>query len=43
MGIDELLDCQTASSWMSEGRIVDETPTEAADVRTIGTHLAGHH
>jgi hypothetical protein len=28
---------------MSEGRLVFETPTEGADLRDIGRHMAGHH
>lgn len=28
---------------MSEGRLVYETPTEGADLRDIGRHMAGHH
>jgi simple sugar transport system ATP-binding protein len=41
--LDELLELSDRIVVMSEGRIVYETPIEAADVRTIGAHMAGHH
>jgi ABC-type uncharacterized transport system ATPase subunit len=41
--IDELLELSDRILVMSEGRIVYETPIEAADIQTIGAHMAGHH
>jgi simple sugar transport system ATP-binding protein len=41
--LDELLELSDRILVMSEGRIVYETPIEAADVATIGAHMAGHY
>jgi len=41
--LDEILELADRILVMSEGRIVYETPVAAADVMTIGRHMAGHH
>ncbi len=41
--LDEVLELSDRVLVMSEGRIVYETPIEAADRHTIGHHMAGHH
>jgi simple sugar transport system ATP-binding protein len=40
--LDELLELADRIAVMSEGRLVYETPIAAADVATIGRHMAGH-
>lgn len=41
--LDEILELADRVVVMSEGRIVHETPIAAADIPTIGAHMAGHH
>jgi simple sugar transport system ATP-binding protein len=41
--LDELLELSDRIFVMSEGALVYETPIAAADVNTIGLHMAGHH
>lgn len=41
--LDELLELSDRILVMSDGRLVYETPIAAADVQTIGRHMAGHH
>jgi simple sugar transport system ATP-binding protein len=40
--LDELLELADRIAVMSEGKLVYETPIAAADVATIGRHMAGH-
>jgi simple sugar transport system ATP-binding protein len=40
--LDEILELSDRILVMSEGRIAFETPIEKADVREIGSHMAGH-
>jgi len=40
--LDEILELSDRIAVMSDGRIVYETPAAAADVGTIGRHMAGH-
>jgi len=40
--LDELLELADRIAVMSEGRLVYETPIAAADIATIGRHMAGH-
>jgi len=41
--LDELLELSDRILVMSDGKLVYETPIAAADVQTIGQHMAGHH
>ena len=41
--LDELLELSDRILVMSDGRLVYETPIAAANVHTIGEHMAGHH
>ncbi len=41
--LDEVLELSDRVLVMSEGKIVYETPIEAADRHEIGHHMAGHH
>ena len=41
--LDELLELSDRILVMSDGRLVYETPIAAANVQTIGEHMAGHH
>jgi simple sugar transport system ATP-binding protein len=41
--LDELLELSDRILVMSDGALVYETPIAAADVNTIGRHMAGHH
>lgn len=41
--LDELFELSDRILVMSEGKIVYETPIEAADVQTIGGYMAGSH
>jgi len=41
--LDELLELSDRIFVMSDGKLVYETPIAAADVHTIGRHMAGHH
>ncbi|GJD32157.1 Ribose import ATP-binding protein RbsA [Methylobacterium adhaesivum] len=41
--LDEILELSDRILVMSDGRLVYETPAAAADVATIGRHMAGHH
>ena len=41
--LDELLELSDRIFVMSDGALVYHTPIAAADVRTIGQHMAGHH
>ena len=41
--LDELLELSDRIFVMSDGRLVYETPIAAANVHTIGEHMAGHH
>ncbi|SDN82828.1 nucleoside ABC transporter ATP-binding protein [Methylobacterium phyllostachyos] len=40
--LDEILELSDRIAVMSDGRIVYETPAAAAEVSTIGRHMAGH-
>jgi simple sugar transport system ATP-binding protein len=40
--VDEVLELADRIAVMSEGKLVYETPIAAADVATIGRHMAGH-
>ena len=41
--LDELLELSDRILVMSDGKLVYETPIAAANVHTIGEHMAGHH
>jgi simple sugar transport system ATP-binding protein len=41
--LDEIMELADRIVVMREGRITYETPAAAADVRTVGGHMAGHH
>lgn len=41
--LDELLELSDRILVMSDGALVYETPVAAANVQTIGEHMAGHH
>lgn len=41
--LEEILELSDRVLVMSEGRIAFETPIEKADLREIGSHMAGHH
>ncbi len=41
--LDELLELADRILVMSDGALVYETPIAAADLNTIGRHMAGHH
>ena len=41
--LDELLELSDRILVMSDGKLVYETPIAAANVQTIGEHMAGHH
>ena len=41
--LDELLELSDRILVMSDGALVYETPIAAANVQTIGEHMAGHH
>jgi len=41
--LDELLELSDRILVMSDGKLVYETSIAAADVHTIGRHMAGHH
>jgi len=40
--LDEILELADRVAVMFHGRIVYETPIEAADLTVIGRHMAGH-
>jgi simple sugar transport system ATP-binding protein len=41
--LDEIMELADRIVVMREGRITYETPASAADLRTVGGHMAGHH